>query len=323
MKEAKLKSPEVIRFNNEQLEVIEKCTIRGERYFTVGKLSRPPRETDRVLKRLGKKRHVEMVLHRLADRAESWKLINRIKKFDGSRMPFPRIDAVGRQAGEILVVRDFVVGKSLRWQLAMNKRISVFRSIQIYQQLVGQICFLHRKTGVIHGDLSPENIIISEKGSSATLIDFGSSFPFSESVSPPPGDGSREIYQAPENLAGEPASRLSEQFSAASIFYELLTGVTPFNIAAKREYPERSSALPPASKNPRSLQTVPPALWRLIDEHLSTALSLDPSGRFPTLDDWQDSANDLKAKAEHPELLQFVGNKRSVIERLLEFFSRP
>ena len=317
-----MKSPEVIRFNNEQLEVLEKCTIRGERYFTVGKLSRPPRETDRVLKRLGKKRHVEMVLHRLADRTESWKLINRIKKFDGSRMPFPRIEAVGRQAGEILVVRDFVVGKSLRWQLAMNKRISVFRSIQIYQQLVGQICFLHRKTGVIHGDLSPENIIISEKGSSATLIDFGSSFPFSESVNPGPSDGSREIYQAPENLAGEPASRLSEQFGAASIFYELLTGVTPFNIAAKREFPERASTLTPASRKPRGPETVPPALWRLIDAHLSAALSLDPSGRFPTLTEWQNSANDLKAKAEHPELLQFVGNKRSVVERLLEFFSR-
>ena len=106
---------------------------------------------------------------------------------------------------------------------------------------------------------------------------------------------------------------MSEQFSAASIFYELLTGVTPFNIAAKREYPARVSALTPASKKPRSKQTVPPALWHLIDEHLSTALSLDRSGRFPTLGKWQNSASDLKAKAEHPELLGLVGNKPSTV----------
>ena len=251
---------EVIRFNNEELEVLEKCTIRGETYFTVGKFSGGLRETDRVLKGLGK-RYKEKVLHRLADSPESWKLINRIEKSEGSRMPFPRIEAVEKQAGEILVVRDFVIGKSLSWHLLQKKEISVFLAIRIYQQLVGQICFLHRKTGVIHGDLAPQNIIISPKSKSVTLIDFGSSFPFSESANPDLGDGSRETYQAPENLAGEPASRLSEQFSAASIFYELLTGVTPFNIAAKREYPARVSALTPASKKPRSKQTVPPALW--------------------------------------------------------------
>jgi len=322
MKGSKLQSPEVIRFKNVKLEVLEKCTIRQESYFTVGKFSGGPRETDRVLKRLGKKRYEEKVLHRLADSPESWRLINRIKKFEGSRMPFPRIEAVARQAGEILVVRDFVIGKSLNWHLLQKREISAYLAIQIYQQLVGQICFLHRKTGIIHGDLAPQNIIISPKGSSVTLIDFGSSFPFSESANPDLGDGFRETYQAPENLAGEPASRLSEQFSAASIFYELLTGVTPFNTAAKREHPARVSALTPACKKPRSKQTVPPTLWHLIDEHLSTALSLDRSGRFPTLGKWQNSANDLKAKAEHPELLRLVGKNQSIVERLLEWFSR-
>ena len=150
--------PEVIRFNNEELKVLEKCTIQRESYFTVGKFSGASRETDRVLKRLGEKRYEEKVLHRLADSPESWRLINRIKKFEGSRMPFPRIEAVARQAGEILVVRDFVIGKSLNWHLLQKREISAYLASQIYQQLVGQICFLHRKTGIIHGDLAPQNL---------------------------------------------------------------------------------------------------------------------------------------------------------------------
>ena len=73
----------------------------------------------------------------------------------------------------------------------------------------------------------------------------GSSFPFSESANPDAGDGFREIYQAPENLLGKSPSRRSEQFSAASIFYEMLTRKTPFNLAGKREFRIRPSKLLP------------------------------------------------------------------------------
>lgn len=322
MKGANLRTPEVIRFNCEELDVLEGFRIRGETYWSVGKFSRPPRQTDRVLKQLGKNRHEEMVLHRLADDPASWNLIQRIKEFKGSRMPFPRIEAVSRQSGEILVVRDFIIGKSLRWHLRMKKEISVFQAIRIYQQLVGQICFLHRTTGIVHGDLAPENIIISEKGASASLIDFGSSFPFSESADPDSGDGSRETYQAPENLSGQPASRLSEQFSAAAIFYEMLTRKTPFNVAAKRDFKARPSSMCPASEKPADSQKLPPALWSLIDQHLATALSLDSSGRFQTLDKFQTSVNDLRVKSEHPELLHLSEKKQSAIERLLDWFGQ-
>ena len=314
--------PEIIRFNGEDLEVLEEHRIQGRKYSTVGKFSRPPRQTDRVLKHLGKNRFKEMVLHRLADNPESWKLIRLVEKFDNSRMPFPQIKTVGRRAGEILVVRNYVAGKSLRWHLRMQKEISVFQAIRIYQQLVGQAFFLHRKLGIVHGDLAPENIVVSERGSTATLIDFGSSFPFSQSANPDVGDGFRETYQAPENLAGQPASRMSEQFTIAAIFYEMLTRKTPFNIAAKREYKVRPPALQPASEIPASGQKIPTALWELIDSHLATALSLDSSGRFPTLKQWQASTDDLKIKSKHPELLQLASNKQSFVERLLEWLGR-
>ena len=314
--------PKVIRFNGEDLEVLAGHQIRGEKYFTVGKFSRPPRQTDRVLKKLSKNRHREMVLHRLVDDPEGWKLISRVEEFDDSRMPFPQIKGIARHQGEILVVRNFVDGKSLRWHLRKKKEISVYQAIRIYHQLVGQTCFLHRKLGIVHGDLAPENIIVSERGASAALIDFGSSFSFSESANPHTGDGSRETYQAPENLAGQPASRMSEQFSIAAIFYEILTRDTPFNVAAKRDFKIRPPSLRPASENPASDQKLPPALWKLIDSHLAVALSLDSSGRFPTLKKWQESVDDLKIKSKHPELLQLANKKPSVIERLLEWFGQ-
>lgn len=307
--------PETIRFKGEELPVLGGHRIRGEQYWVVGTLSRPPRESQRVLQRMGPRRHDEKVIHRLADEPESWKLIKRIKFFNGTRMPFPKIDNLCRKSGEILVVRDFIEGRSLRWHLRLKKEISAFQAIRLYCQLVGQICFLHRKIGIVHGDLAPENIIVSPAGTSVSLIDFGSSFPFAESAAPNIGDGFREIYQAPETLAGKSPSRISEQFSAAAIFYEMLTHKTPFNVAAKREWISRPPSLTPASKQPGADKRLPKALWNLIDRHLSTALSLDLTKRFQTLDKWQDSAKDLRTKSEHPELLELELKNQSLWQR--------
>ena len=163
---------------------------------------------------------------------------------------------------------------------------------------------------------------MSPAGTSVSLIDFGSSFPFSESAAPDAGDGFREIYQAPENLLGKSPSRRSEQFSAASIFYEMLTGKTPFNLAAKREFKTRPSKLLPASEQPDSDKRLPKALWHLIDQHLSRTLALESSQRFQTLGDWQDSAEDLLLKAKHPELLELELKNQSVLQRLGSWFKQ-
>lgn len=317
-----MKTPKVIRFNGEDLKVEGGYRIRGEQYWVVGVHSQTPRQSLRVLKQLSKRRHEEKVIHRFADEGESWKLIERIKEFQKSRMPFPKIEAIKRETNEILVVREFVEGRSLRHHLRTKKELSVFQAIRFYRQLVEQIFFLHRATGIVHGDLAPENAIVSTSGTAITLIDFGSSFRFAESANPDIGDGFRETYQAPETLGGEPLSRSSEQFSAASIFYEMLTRKAPFNVAAKREFRTRPPVLTPASEQAVSTQVVPSSLWTLIDRHLTTALSLDADKRFDTIGQWHDSARELWLKAKHPELLELESRNRSLWHRLRDLFTQ-
>lgn len=316
-----MSTPKTIRFNREDLPVSGSYHIQGKQYWVVGKHSRPPRETLRVIQQIGKRRK-EKVIHQLEDNPESWRLIERVESFDDTRMPFPKIVDATRRDGEILVVRNYVVGRSLRWHLRMKEEISVFQAIRLYQQLVGQICFLHRKTGIVHGDLAPENMIVSPSGTSVSLIDFGSSFPFAESANPKIGDGFREVYQPPEVLAGNSASRLSEQFSAASIFYEMLTRKTPFNVAAKRESNSRKTALVPASEITAAEKPIPKLLWQVIDRHLAIALSLDAGRRFQTLKEWQTSVDDLQIKSKHPELLELERRNQSLWKRFNSWFNR-
>ena len=314
-------TPKTIRFNGEELPVSGSYHIQGKQYWVVGKHSRPPRETLRVIQQIGNRRK-EKVIHQLADTPESWKLIRRIARFEDTRMPVPKIVDVARRDGEILVVRNYIEGRSLRRHLRLKEEISVFQTIRFYRQLVGQICFLHRKTGIVHGDLAPENMIVSPAGTSVSLIDFGSSFPFAESANPEIGDGFREVYQPPEVLAGNSASRLSEQFSAASIFYEMLTRKTPFNVAAKREAISRPTALVPASERAVAEKPIPKLLWQIIDRHLAIALSLDAGRRFQKLKEWQKSVDDLQIKSKHPELLELERRNQSLWKRFNSWLNR-
>ena len=288
--------PTTIRFNRETFDVLGKRRIRGESYLVVGKYGSGMRPRERVLHVLGQNQYQEKVIHTVADSADNWKRIQSLNRVQGSNLPFARICSVAKENGSILVVQEHVAGKSLRWHLSGDNSISPFQAIRLYTQLVNQLCNLFRKSGVLHGDISPLNLVVSVKGTRLVLIDFGSSFRFPDTNSNGCGDGFNPIYQAREMLKGIPADRLSEQFSAATIFYEMLTKCLPFTVADKSELsPEKIAFTPANEKRIKSMPELPMDIWRAIDRHLKIALSLERNQRFATINQWQESAFQLKS----------------------------
>ena len=81
--------------------------------------------------------------------------------------------------------------------------------------------------GLIHRDLSPDNIIISTSGT-AKLIDFGAA---RATARTPPNQlfVGRFRYAAPERIRQEGEDCRSDIYSAGIVLYECLTGVRPFN----------------------------------------------------------------------------------------------
>ena len=81
--------------------------------------------------------------------------------------------------------------------------------------------------GLVHRDLSPDNIIISTSGT-AKLIDFGAA---RATARTPPNQlfVGRFRYAAPERIRHEGEDCRSDVYSAGIVLYECLTGVRPFN----------------------------------------------------------------------------------------------
>jgi serine/threonine-protein kinase len=78
--------------------------------------------------------------------------------------------------------------------------------------------------GIVHRDYKPENVLVDTAGNSK-LADFGVAIKSGKQASA----AGTPLYMAPEQWQGAPASPATDVYAATAVFFECLTGKTPFS----------------------------------------------------------------------------------------------
>jgi serine/threonine protein kinase len=78
--------------------------------------------------------------------------------------------------------------------------------------------------GIVHRDYKPENILVDPAGNSK-LADFGVAVKAGKQATV----AGTPLYMAPEQWQGAPASPATDVYAATAVFFECLTGKTPFS----------------------------------------------------------------------------------------------
>jgi serine/threonine protein phosphatase PrpC len=178
-------------------------------------------------------------------------------------------------------VSEYVQGQTLAQWAVDNPTASLEQVRNIIEQVGKGLQAMHRQ-GILHRDIRPDNIIISEQGH-CTIIDLGSAAladaPSLYSDTPIPGAA---LFAAPEYFIGNVGSERSDLFSLAVLTYYLLCGRYPYRtkLAHCRTLAEQKKLTYQTALDPKR----PVPNW--VDSALKRALHVNPDKRFSTLSEF-------------------------------------
>jgi eukaryotic-like serine/threonine-protein kinase len=176
--------------------------------------------------------------------------------------------------GHLVMIMELIQGASLR-TLLEGGRIPLTTAIDYACQALAALDYAHAH-GVVHRDISPANMIITEEGI-LKLTDFGLAKSLKDIRLTQTGALVGSLYYtSPEQVRGESnLDARSDIYSVGAVLYEMATGIKLFTSANPF-----TLMLAHVEQPPRRPSEVDPALPEAVDETLLKALEKDPEQRF-------------------------------------------
>lgn len=193
---------------------------------------------------------------------------------------------IGKTEKLAYMVMEYVHGRELRDMLARDAPLHPRDTVRICADVADALAYAHR-CGVIHRDIKPTNIMVTDDGH-VKSTDFGIARMRSSELKTMTGVvlGSPR-YMSPEQVTGAALDSRTDVFSLGVVLYEMLTGRPPFqadSVQGIMFQALNSKPVPPSR--------VTAGLPRILDFVVAKAIAKDPDHRYPTADAF---AADLRA----------------------------
>src|SRR5216684_1641917 len=185
-----------------------------------------------------------------------------------------RIFDLGQADGFKFITMEYLEGQDLRTVLREKGKLPPEEAAKIIVQICRALEAAHGE-GVIHRDLKPQNIMVTGDGR-AYVMDFG----IARSAHLPGMTQTGALvgtpeYMSPEQARGEKLTERSDLFSLGVIFYELLTGKSPYPADAPL-----GTLWKRLQEKPKPPVDVDPTIPKPLNDIVMKALEVEPEDRW-------------------------------------------
>lgn len=192
--------------------------------------------------------------------------------------------------GQPYMVMDFLQGRSLVDVLDENPQLEPARARKLFIQTASGLGHAH-KSGVVHRDVKPNNIIIDRDHAGEEcikIVDFGIAKIISDSANPQErltrvGEVfGTALYMSPEQCRGREVDGRSDIYSLGCVMFEALTGLPPFE--SNNDFDTLQMHLiedPPSFKDRRPDLEIPAEFEMIVRK----CLEKEPESRYPSMEE--------------------------------------
>jgi tRNA A-37 threonylcarbamoyl transferase component Bud32 len=194
---------------------------------------------------------------------------------------------------QVFIVMELIAGETLSDALE-SERLPLERAIEIGVQIASGLQAAH-ESGIVHRDVKPSNIMLSNTGT-AKILDFGLSKLAGSQVLTKTGSTlGTASYMSPEQVRGEDVDFRTDIWSLGVVLYQLLCGRLPF----EGTY-EAAIAYAILNTEADSVATTNPDVPERIPEIVERAMQKDADARYGSMADFRDDLDAFAKGTLHP-----------------------
>ena len=186
----------------------------------------------------------------------------------------------GLDEGTFFIAYELVEGVTLEEALKASREFTPDEVADLINQASDALAYAHRE-GVVHRDLSPGNIFLTDDGK-VRIADFGVAGFLTKTTMTSDKDTivGTPGYMAPEQIKGGEADPRSDIFSIGCVAYELLTGKQAFTGDNLAQIIHRVM-----SEQPKPIRDLNPKVPVQLEELVFRMLAKNPDYRYQNMDE--------------------------------------
>jgi serine/threonine protein kinase len=185
------------------------------------------------------------------------------------------------EPGRVAFVMEHLEGTTIK-QLARERPLELVRALRLSAQAARALAAAHA-IGVIHRDIKPDNLFVSEPSEQLKILDFGvarvrqrpAEIPRLTQVGQVVGT---PLWMAPEQVLGDEVDERADLYALATVLYTLIARRFPFEGAAMSEVVMSRLSIEPKPVGDYSFLGEP--IPRRLQQVLSVCLAREPARRM-------------------------------------------